>query len=134
MSPSERRDAGKKFGGDLENGLAELQLVPADNARGQQVEASDPALLSFLSSVAAKPPEYGTDIFVYGDQSRGKDQHDQGRDGKPEHNRDRHRDQELGLKAVLEQERRQDRRSWSGRAAAPGAVVHLPEHRVQVQA
>ena len=35
-----------------EDGLAELQRVPVDDDRGQQVEAGDPVVLSFLGSVS----------------------------------------------------------------------------------
>ena len=46
MFPSERRDVGQEFGRDLKSGvlpgkdrLTELQRVPVDDDRGQQVEA-----------------------------------------------------------------------------------------------
>ena len=59
MFPSERRDVGQEFGRDVEAGVlpgedgpAELQRVPVDDDRGQQVEAGDPVVLSFLGSVS----------------------------------------------------------------------------------
>lgn len=49
---------GQEFGRDLEAGIlagedsrAELQCVPVDDDRGQQVEAGDPVMLSLLGSV-----------------------------------------------------------------------------------
>ena len=60
MLPAERRDVGQEFGRDREpglppgeDGLAELQRVPVDDDRGQQVEAGDPVVLPFAGSVAA---------------------------------------------------------------------------------
>ena len=59
MFPSERRDVGQEFGRGLEagfspgeDGLAELQRVPVDDDRGQQVEAGDPVVLSLPGSVS----------------------------------------------------------------------------------
>ena len=50
---------GQEFGRDLEagvlpgeDGLSELQRVPVDDDRGQQVEAGDPVVLPFLGSVS----------------------------------------------------------------------------------
>ena len=58
MLPAERRDVGQEFARDLEPGLppredgvAELQRVPVDDDRGQQVEAGDPVVLPFPGSV-----------------------------------------------------------------------------------
>ena len=59
MFPSERRDVGQEFGRDVEagvlpgeDGLTELPRVPVDDDRGQQVEAGEPVVLSFLGSVS----------------------------------------------------------------------------------
>ena len=58
MLPAERRDVGQEFARDLEPGLpprvdgvAELQRVPVDDDRGQQVEAGNPVVLPLPGSV-----------------------------------------------------------------------------------
>ena len=50
---------GQEFGRDVEagvlpgeDGLTELPRVPVDDDRGQQVEAGEPVVLSFLGSVS----------------------------------------------------------------------------------
>ena len=70
MFPSERRDVGQEFGRDVEagvlpgeDGLTELPRVPVDDDRGQQVEAGEPVVLSFLGSVSQFATLVGLSAF-----------------------------------------------------------------------
>ena len=69
MFPAQGRDVGQELGRDFEagfapgeDGVAELQRVPVDDDRGQQVEAGDAVVLPFAGSV----PQFATLVEMDG--------------------------------------------------------------------
>ena len=69
MFPAQGRDVGQELGRDFEagfapgeDGVAELQRFPADDDRGQQVEAGDAVVLPFAVSV----PQFATLVEMDG--------------------------------------------------------------------